>query len=302
MASWRVMRMPEFITLKQYIAALGHELKDADPYLRVEAQDDAEEAIEETMGDLFESGAVKDEAKALQKAIRQFGSPKSVAREYLRRADDDERISDDKMDTALGGIFGVYLHKETYLGLLYLLLMLPLGIVLFSYVITGLSVGIGLAITVIGIPILILFLISIYGIGYLMGRLTELMLGIRMPRRRRKTYLVGSAWARLKRILSTPRVYSSLLYMVLLLPLGIFYFVTLVIWLSLSLFLITLPLSFLIPGSYDIGIFLSWGLAGTVVSFIGFLTGIVMLTWTLHLSNIMCYIHGKLSSLMLMKR
>lgn len=294
--------MPEYRTLKQYLAALGHELRDADPYLRVEAQDDAEEAIEETMTDLMVSGKGKDRDKALQKAIRQFGSPKTVAKEYLRRSDVEERRPDKGMDSALGGIFGVYGHRETYLGLVYLMLMLPIGILMFTYVVTLFSLGILFAITIIGIPLLIAFLVSMYGIGYLMGRTTELMLGIRMPRRRRKTYLVGTPWARLKRILATPRVYSSILYMVLLLPLGIFYFTTLATCLALSISLIALPVMLTSPGGIDLDVLFTSHFSSVAVSIVGFFTGIVMLTWTLHLSNLLCTVHGTLSRMMLLKR
>jgi uncharacterized membrane protein len=294
--------MPEYHDLKQYLAALAYELRDADPSLSVEAQDDAEEAIEESIHDILGSGKVLDEHKAFRKAVRQFGSPRSVAKEYLRRADDEEKHPPVKMDSALGGIFGVYLHKETYLGLLYLFLMFPLGILLFTYVVTVVSVGIALAITIIGIPILILFLASIYGIGYLMGRMTEVMLGIRMPRRRRKMYLVGSAWSRLKKIMKTPRVYSSMVYMVLLFPLGTFYFTVLITYIAISLALIFAPLGAMVHDYADIGIFVSSPFLETTIYIIGFFTGIVMLTWTLHLSNILCHVHGKLSRLMLLRR
>jgi len=293
--------MSDKTLIKDYLKDLSRELGDVDQALKVEALDDAEEFLEEMAGEHLGSGTAKDREQAIRKAIRAYGSPRTVAREYLRRSTEEERHPTERMDGPFMGVLGVYTHKETYLGLLYLLLMFPLGTMMFSYILLGLSVGIGMAITIIGIPVLIFFLISIYGISYLLGRFTELMLGLRMPRKKRKMYLVGKNWTRLKTMLKDWRLYSSLLFLFLLFPLGLVYFTVLVTLIAVSLTLITVPVWLFISGSTDISIFVGSTFAQAAIYTLAFLTGLVLFTWTLHLSNILWYLHGKLARSMLLK-
>jgi len=51
--------------------------------------------------------------------------------------------------------YGVLYRPQTYRNLLYLLLGLPLGIAYFVTLVTFISVSVGLAITLVGIPLLI---------------------------------------------------------------------------------------------------------------------------------------------------
>jgi hypothetical protein len=293
--------MSDKTLIKDYLKDLSRELGDVDQALKVEALDDAEEFLDEMAGEHLGSGTAKDREQALRKAIRAYGSPRTVAREYLRRSTEEERHPTERMDGPFMGVLGVYIHKETYLGLLYLLLMFPLGTLMFSYILLGLSVGIGMAITIIGIPILVFFLISIYGISYTLGRFSELMLGIRMPRKKRKMYLVGKNWTRLKTMLKDWRLYSSLLFLFLLFPLGLVYFTVLVTLFAVSISLITVPVWLIISGSPDLSIFVGSTFAQAAIYTLAFLTGVVLFTWTLHLSNFLWYLHGKLARSMLLK-
>lgn len=61
--------------------------------------------------------------------------------------------------------FGVALQGRTYLNLLYLLIVFPLGIIYFTIVINGFSISIGLLILIIGVFIAFLFLILTRGIS-----------------------------------------------------------------------------------------------------------------------------------------
>ena len=56
------------------------------------------------------------------------------------------------------GFFGVVANSQSYLNIVYLLLAFPLGTFYFVFLITGLSLGFGLIITLLGIPILLLVL------------------------------------------------------------------------------------------------------------------------------------------------
>jgi hypothetical protein len=57
--------------------------------------------------------------------------------------------------------FGVVADPQSYLNIVYLLLGLPLGIAYFVVLVTGISLGLGLVVIWVGIPVLLLvFLIS----------------------------------------------------------------------------------------------------------------------------------------------
>ena len=61
-------------------------------------------------------------------------------------------------DNTRRGFFGVIIDPRSYLNMIYLLLALPLGIAYFTFLVTGLSLGFGMIITLAGIPILLLVL------------------------------------------------------------------------------------------------------------------------------------------------
>jgi hypothetical protein len=71
----------------------------------------------------------------------------------------------------LKSFFEVYIRKQTYLNLVYLLLAFPLGLSYFVFLITGLSVGLGLLIIWVGILILLL----VYAIWYGMLALERIL-------------------------------------------------------------------------------------------------------------------------------
>ncbi len=52
-------------------------------------------------------------------------------------------------------LLGPYAELRTWRAFAYLLLGLPLGIIEFTFIVTGMSLGIGMIITIVGIPILI---------------------------------------------------------------------------------------------------------------------------------------------------
>ena len=81
------------------------------------------------------------------------------------------------------GFFNVVSDPRTYGALLYMLLSLATGIFYFTWTVTGLSLTLGFAILIIGIPFALLFIASIRLLSYVEGRVVEALLGVRMPRR-----------------------------------------------------------------------------------------------------------------------
>jgi hypothetical protein len=75
-----------------------------------------------------------------------------------------------------------FVERRTYLALLYAVLGLPLGIFYFIFIVTGLSLGLGLLITLAGIPVLVLTLAGCRGLAQLERTLTASLLDAPMPR------------------------------------------------------------------------------------------------------------------------
>lgn len=75
------------------------------------------------------------------------------------------------------------------------------------------------------------------------GRLIEAMTGERMPRRPVHLNKATGFWSRIGNMLKDPRTWTTLAYLMLMLPLGIVYFVIAVVGLSVSLALIFAPLA-----------------------------------------------------------
>lgn len=127
-------------------------------------------------------------------------------------------------------------------NLFYNLAALPVGVILFTYVVTGLSVSLGMVSTIIGIPLAIAFLMSIRPIGYVYGRYTELMTGVRMPRRFRQVQPEGDWKEKILTQLKDPMVYSTMVFMLLSLVTGVLSFTIVVTLFSVAISLAAWPL------------------------------------------------------------
>ena len=111
----------------------------------------------------------------------------------------------------------------------YLIVGLPLGILTFTVAITGLSLAAGLAITLLGIPILLATLVVVRWFAAVERHRAALLLGesIEAPERP----LQGSLWQRTKAVATDPSSWLDLLWSVLLLPLGVVGFsVAVTVW------------------------------------------------------------------------
>lgn len=119
-------------------------------------------------------------------------------------------------------LFEAYADRRTYGTLGYLLLGLPLGIFGFVVVITGLALGLGLLVTLIGIPILVGTLLFVRVFADLQRRLASSMLETPLPRRsRRRDESRGVFWQRLRRLVIAPQTWRELVYVLAGLPLGV---------------------------------------------------------------------------------
>jgi signal transduction histidine kinase len=136
-------------------------------------------------------------------------------------------------------VFRALIAGRTWRETAYLLADLGVGIVGFTFVVTGLSLGVGLLITLVGLPVLGLTLLGCRGGAWLEVRRARL-LGLRLPDPP-PLERSGSLFRRLSRPLVDGVGWRAAAYFVLMLPVGIVAFtVTLTIW-ATALGLLTLP-------------------------------------------------------------
>jgi hypothetical protein len=201
--------------------------------------------------------------------------------------------------------FGVIADPGAWGALFYMLLSLATGILYFTVVVTGLSLSAGLMILIIGLPVALLFIAAVRAISLAEGRIVEGLLGQRMPRRPR---MVGMAtggesfWERIKSWLTDLRTWTTMLYMLLMLPLGVIYFTVMVTALSVSFATFAAPIAQWIGHTPIIRVN-EWGYLiepwGAPFFFIGGVLGFFLTLW---LAKGIGYLHGLFAKIMLVGR
>lgn len=228
-------------TIPEYLEQLRAALAGADKALVQDATYDAEEYLRSEWAEHPEL----DEAALLASVAGSYGAPSEVADIYR----DTEVTVKQALRTPapaprsspVGRFFGVLADPRAYASLLYMLLSLATGVFYFTWAVTGLSLTAGLAVLIVGIPFAILFFASVRGLALVEGRLVETMLGERMPRRPLYADRGKPLLERIAAIFTDPRTWSTLVYMLLMLPLGIVYFTVVVTALSLALGMAAIP-------------------------------------------------------------
>ena len=300
-------------SIPEYLDQLRAALAGADPALVQDALYDAEEYLRSELAE----NAGKSEAEVIASVAGSYGAPEEVAEIY--------RDTEVKVQTALrapkpvqresllGKFFGVAADPRTYGALFYSVLALATGIFYFTWVVTGVSLSAGLAVLIVGIPFAILFLGSVRVLSLVEGRIVEAMLGERMPRRPLYAERGKGVLERIGGMFSDPRTWSTLLYMLAMLPLGIVYFTVVVTLLSVAIGLIVGPVLTAFGAfdgwtvdHYDVGplMFNDWGMATALHPWqwpLLFVIGVVLLFATLHLARGIGRMHGLLAKHLLVK-
>ncbi|MCX6068095.1 MAG: sensor domain-containing protein [Chloroflexi bacterium] len=115
------------------------------------------------------------------------------------------------------------------------------GVFYFTWAVTGLSLSISFALFIFGLPVALLFLLSVRGLALLEGRLVEALLGVRMPRRPLFSHQ-GIKWLdRLKALAFDRQTWLFILYMLIQFVLRTVYFVFITVMLSFSFAFISIP-------------------------------------------------------------
>jgi uncharacterized membrane protein len=301
-------------SIDEYLKQLRAALAGQDPALVQDALYDAEEYLRAEVA----SHPDKSEADVLELIASTYGAPDEVAAAY--------RDTEAKVKAALkapappagahaSGVkrfFGVFMDVRAYTALFYMLLTLATGIVYFTFVVVGLALSAGFAVLIIGIPFFLAFIGIARVIALGEGRLLEAMTGERMPRRPVHPGPPAGWLQRIGEMLKDARTWTTLLYLLVMLPLGIIYFTVAVTGLAIGLRFALAPvvviahdLAFLPPDfPVEMVQFEGHGI-GPPHTFIGSLfvmaVGIVILALLMHVARGVARGHARLAKVLLVE-
>jgi uncharacterized membrane protein len=302
-------------SIDEYLKQLRAALEGQDPALIQDALYDAEEYLRAEVA----ANPGKSEADVLELIATSYGAPDEVAAAYR----DTEIKVKAALKTPLRSVaaagvtrashpfFGVYLDPRAYTSLFYMLLSLATGIVYFTFVVAGLSLSIGCAILIIGIPLFLAFIGVARVLSLGEGRLLEAVTGERMPRRPVHPGPIGSWWTRIGEMLKDVRTWTTLLYLLVMLPLGIIYFTIAVTGLALGLRLTLAPLVYLvhthgwIPSEVLYMVQINehhWGIPHSLIAaLIHMVIGVLLLTLLMHAARGITRAHARFAKALLVE-
>jgi hypothetical protein len=292
-------------SIDEYLRQLKNELANCDRATVQDALSDAEEYLRNALENRKEAQPEVSEENIVLAIVDEYGTPAEVAEAY-KKIESRSSLSpvtrlQAKKSSFWKGFFGVMVDPRAWGALFYLLFSLLMGIIYFSWTVTGISLSLGLLILVIGIPIAGLFMLSTRGLALLEGRMVEALLGIRMPHRPLFSNKTNGLWAKFKSLVTDRYTWFSMAYLILQLPLGIVYFTVFVTLFAVSLYFILNPVLQLGLG---LPLFTNdnaqFYLNGWVMPFI-VAGGILIFVGTMHLAKVTGNMHGKLAKAMLVR-
>jgi len=297
-------------TIDEYLTALRTALAGQDPALIQDALYDAEEYLRAEAA----ANPGIPEAEMLERVAKTYGTPEEIAAAYRDNEAKTSRALQPPVSkrpaasspSPFDQFFAVYSDSRAYLSLFFMFFSLVTGIFYFTFAVTGLSLSLGLAVVIIGAPLFIGFIGIARVISLGEGRLLEAVTGERMPRRPVYPGPGGGLWKRIVAMLRDARTWTTLGYLVLMLPLGILYFTAAVTGLSVGLALLLVPIAGMAQRS---GWWSQFNTEPIVISPAWFDTpfgwvfcgvcGVVVLTSLLHLARAVIGFHARAAKALL---
>ncbi len=290
--------------IDDYLGKLKLALAGADRATIQDALADAEEHLRTALEQALHDDPNMTETRALEDIMEHYGTPEETAsayREIEERTQPAISAYGPKHRSVAGRIFGAFIDPRAYGALFYMFFAMITGIIYFTWAVSGIFMSVVFIILIFGIPFFGLFLLSVQGLALVEGRIIEALLGERMPRRPIFSRKDLGVWGKFKFLIKDSRTWLTLLYMIILMPLGIIYFTLFIILLALALYGIASPVLILWQGmpiatihgvEFQIPV---WYVPLT------FIAGVLLILLTLHLAKGVGYLHGRLAKSMLVK-
>lgn len=135
------------------------------------------------------------------------------------------------------GLLAAYADRRTWRTAAYLALGLPLGVLGFVVLVTGLSLGLGLLVTLLGIPVLVATVLVARTLASFERRLAWSLLDAPMPLGggRITDESSGGLWRRLRAMFGGARTWWEIGFLLLRFPLGLIDFLVLTTMVALAL-------------------------------------------------------------------
>ncbi|MFC2078985.1 sensor domain-containing protein [Candidatus Bipolaricaulota bacterium] len=192
--------------------------------------------------------------------------------------------------------FGVVTDLQSYLNIVYLLLAFPLGTFYFVFLVTGLSLGFGLSITLLGIPLLVLVLGASWALCGFERAIAITLLKVDIAAGARQPESKG-LWARVKVLLKDRVTWTGMLYLLLKFPLGVTTFTIVVTLVAVSFALLAAPILYIYA---DIDLVI-WYVDTLPEAFALTLIGVALSFISMRLMNGMAYVSGRMARMLLGK-
>ncbi|MCK4672282.1 MAG: sensor domain-containing protein, partial [Candidatus Aegiribacteria sp.] len=288
--------------IEEYLNSFRDELKGSDRATIQDALADAEDHLTTAVENKLSNRPVKTVEEAVRAVIEQYGTPDEVADHYrVVEEYTTPVLAASKQKSGSKGFArfcSIITEPVAWGALLYMIFALATGIIYFTWAVTGLSLSAGLIVLIIGVPLTWLFFLSFRGIALVEGRIVEALLGVRMPRRTVFIRKGNGWWGSVKGVFTTRSTWSSLVYLILMLPLGVLYFSVFITLIAVSLSMIADPileLVFRVP-VFDFPV--DWWTPVWLMPFV-VVAGALLFLSTLHLAKLTGKIHGKFARTML---
>jgi len=307
--------------IEKYLSELKKELSGSDRATIQDALSDAEEHLRTALNSATETDPEISEADALAAIVEKYGAPGEVAAAYkeiesripptfaspVYKGSERSDVKEDEEPVAAdtrpfyAKFFGIFADPKAWGALLYLIFALGTGIIYYIWAVTGLSLSLGLLILIIGIPIAGLFLLSVRGIALLEGRIVEALLGVRMPRRPLFSRRDIGWWQKFKGLITSRHTWTTIVYMILQMPLGIIYFTVIVTLVASAVWMLGRPiweLTFGLPvftTMYSEYYTYGWAMPFYIIG------GVLLLTLIMHLVKAAGSLHGMWAKVMLVR-
>jgi uncharacterized membrane protein len=293
-------------SIDDYLQALRAALAGTDPALIQDALYDAQDHLRAEAA----ANPAKSEAQLIEQIVPTYGTPDEVAAAYrhteatVTAALHPPASRHVQPASPLKRFFSVYSDSRAYVSLAFMFLSLGTGILYFTFAVTGLALSVGLAILIIGLPVFLGFIGIARVISLGEGRLLEAVTGERMPRRPMHSSAPDGLLARVLGVLNDRRTWTTIVYFLVMLPLGILYFVVAVTGVALGVSFVLAPgvaiaqrLDWL-PWDEHLVIRPFW--MDTPAGWVSFVVlGVVILTALLHLARGLIRVHASVAKALL---
>jgi hypothetical protein len=214
--------------IERYLDEFRGHLAGCDKAVVQDALADAEDHLTTGFENLRRETPGLSSEQALKTVIDSYGSPEEVAENYRRaEAVTAPALSRPRRSSGAGWFrrfTGVIADPSAWGAFLYMIISFLTGALYFTWTSNGLSVSLGLLVLIVGVPVAWLFFLSFRGLALVEGRIVEALLGVRMPRRSVFIRKGAGWWGSIRGVFTTRSTWTSVVYMLIMLPLGTLYF------------------------------------------------------------------------------